>query len=114
MAKFEKGKPKTGGRKKGTPNKKTQILTEILEEKGFCVVTNKLRIYKKALNNFKNDRSDFRFKYLEIADSVPKDLMQYVYPKRKSIEVTGAEGQPLSFVALVQECSGDEPGRSEQ
>jgi hypothetical protein len=99
-----KGSEKTGGRKKGTPNKRTQVFLEILEEQDFCVVRSSIRLYRKALRQFKEDQSDFRFKYLEIAQRGLMDLMQYQYPKRKSVEHTGADGEPIlnTLVDLVK------------
>lgn len=87
---FKPGHAKVGGRKPGTPNKKTQALQEILEEG-----------LGKGLPE----------KIVEIMHTLdPKDqvkvlleLMQYIYPKRKAIEVSGADGHPLEVYFQMNE-----------
>ena len=67
------GRPKTGGRKKGTPNKSTLGLQEALEAHGIDVVAQlselipTLKVEKRA--------------------DVLMSLMTYLYPKRRSIEL---------------------------
>src|SRR5574344_3013784 len=67
---------KTGGRQKGTPNKKTQELMELIEAnyKGFNPV---LELIKIAMD--KNTP-------LDLKASVLKDVASYIYPKRKAID----------------------------
>lgn len=43
-----KGDPKSGGRKKGTPNKKRIFVAERLAELNFCVVQNIIILYEQA------------------------------------------------------------------
>lgn len=114
---------KTGGRKPGTPNKRTQDLTEILDEKGFCPAAELVRTYRRASRHFKiyddllkrmvlaieGEDADEIFRavktassfaedapaYLTIAEHAAKELMQYKFPKRKAIELTGKDGGPL-------------------
>lgn len=107
-----KGK-KTGGRKKGSLNKKTKYALDILEDYGFCPIAKGVETYERALLEFEEDRSDFRFKYLEIAQRELQDLRQYVFPKRKAVELTGAEGQPISFIQLIQQYADDDAGGSD-
>jgi len=99
-----KGSPKTGGRQKGTPNKRTQLAAQILEEQGFCPLLKGIALYNQALREFKKGRGDFRFKYLEIAQRELQDLRQYVYPKRKAIDIT-SDGQALSFSDLMAKAA---------
>lgn len=71
---FKKGdkKPTNGGRKKGTPNKRTKELMEILGS--FNPAQKLMEIY--------NSSED-----LELKASICKDLMKYVYPQRKAIDM---------------------------
>ena len=71
--KFYKGmkKPENSGRKKGTPNKKTQDLCELMGDYSPLV----------ALLNIAQDTKT----PLDIKVKVNLDLMGYIYPKRKSI-----------------------------
>ncbi len=135
-----KGK-KTGGRKKGTPNKRTQEFIDVLERRKFSPADALVDIFRKASKQFHQyDKlvegvleaarngdgiepsqvrglfdSDEKIQYLEIARKVATDLMQYRFPKRKAIEHTGAGGESLakSFIDLMQDACRDEDGDSE-
>ncbi|MBY0554222.1 hypothetical protein K2P97_06815 [bacterium] len=76
------------GRQKGTPNKKTLILTEILDSLD-CDVTQKLTELLPQLQPEKQ------------AD-VLLELMSYIFPKRKALELTGADGGAIQINALTQ------------
>lgn len=69
---FQKGKEKTGGRKKGTPNKKTADIMERL--KGVDIVGELLEIARTT------EKEDTKV-------TVYKELMKYVYPQRKAVEI---------------------------
>lgn len=72
--KFQKGRAKTGGRKKGTPNKKTKELMEVLGS--FDPAEKLVQIYNETDN-------------LELKAGICKDLLKYIYPQRKAVEMTG-------------------------
>ena len=67
---------KTGGRSKGTPNKKTQIIQQQMEDLGFDPIESMIEISKLAMAN----------KDYSLAGQIAKELAQYVYPKRKAVE----------------------------
>lgn len=71
---FEKGKPRhpNSGRKKGTPNKVTQSLMQIVEESGIDPFKRLLELTQSL---------DER-----IAVKACAEVCSYVYPKRKAIE----------------------------
>lgn len=75
MAKFAKGQPRheAAGRKKGTPNKRTQSLIEKCEAKGIDLFESMLEIAIEMKEPTK------KFDMME-------RISQYVYPKRKAIE----------------------------
>ena len=77
MSKVETSRKKTGGRKKGTPNKKTAELQEILG--GFNPAEKLMELYNKSTT--KDD--------LKVL--ICKELMKYIYPQRKAIDtnITG-------------------------
>ncbi len=83
MAKIE-----GSGRKKGTPNKKTLILSEILDSLD-CDVPTKLI---DLLNLLDPDKQ---------AD-VLLELMSYLFPKRKALELTGADGGVIQVNSYSQ------------
>ena len=69
---FTKGHTKTGGRKKGTPNKRTADIMERL--KGVDIVGELLEIARTT------EKEDTKV-------IVYKELMKYVYPQRKAVEI---------------------------
>jgi hypothetical protein len=75
---WEKGKPRPegAGRKKGTPNRKTQTLEQFFDDHGLFVP----------------ERIVLILPTLEGRDQakVLLELMQYLYPKRKAIEHSGS------------------------
>ena len=101
-----KTRKKTGGRKAGTPNKKTQIVEEILNAIGCNPIENLARIANgepmRSLVALNKDSGDY------VVDEVPptleqrltanKELAQYIYPKRKAID-HGVSGEgKVSFI----------------
>lgn len=74
---------KTGGRSTGTPNKRTQILSERLEALKCDPVEGLVHIAKAAEIN-----GD-----IVLAAKCYSDLMPYIYPRRKSTELTGTESR---------------------
>lgn len=103
---FQKGKPRpaNAGRKKGTPNKVTFDFARDVEATGIELVKECKRIYDMALEHFHDDTSDFKFKYLEIAQRQILDMLKYVYPQRKAIDHTTL-GQPITFADLMKAAS---------
>jgi len=69
-------KMKTGGRGKGTPNKKTLLVHEQMEQLGFDPIESMIEISKQAMAD----------KNYALAGQMAKELAQYVYPKRKAVE----------------------------
>lgn len=83
MAKFQEGhvKPENSGRQKGVPNRKTLILKDALDQLGHDLPT-KISEILPSLS-------------VEKQMEVYLELMQYVFPKRKAVEISGLEGQPI-------------------
>lgn len=73
-------RPENAGRKKGTPNKKTKELQEILG--AFNPAEKLMEIY--------NSTEDEQLKA-----SICKDLLKYVYPQRKAVEMTADVDMPI-------------------
>ena len=74
---FDKGKPKTGGRQKGTPNKRTQEIIEKLEALGCDPVEGMAKLAADENNS------------AELRGRMYAELAQYVAPKRKAVEHSG-------------------------
>ena len=69
--KFEKGKPKTGGRRKGTPNK----VTESIRQKLLILIDGSFETVKDDLKSLPpQDRLNTFFRFLEYAIPKPKDV----------------------------------------
>jgi len=117
----KKGAPdkgeRRGGRQKGTPNKKTQVVVETLENKGCDPVAMLADI---AMGKSKcascNGKGKFKLKgsskteicpackgigadivTIDTKVTVLKELAQYVAPKRKAIEHTGKDDGDLNL-----------------
>ena len=82
---------KTGGRKAGTPNRKTQEITELLEPLGHNPI--------EAMVQIATDPNAS----LELRGRMNAELAQYVYPKRKAVEVAGDREAPLVIHRVVLE-----------
>ena len=77
------GGPKTGARKPGTPNKKTQTLIEKCEARG-------LDLFDAFLELIQDENADPSLRFNAL-----KEAAQYVFPKRKAIEHSGEINQKL-------------------
>lgn len=82
---------KTGGRKKGTPNKRTQIVIDRLDELDCDPLEGMVRIAKNA-----EEAGE-----LAIACKVYSELAQYCYPKRKAVDVQLSNDFGLMDISIV-------------
>lgn len=105
-------RPKFGGRKKGTPNKKSTLIEEKCKELGcdpaeilmrFCLNDEKGLGYtgpriKMAPGGVVIEEpwitSEMRLK-------AASELMEYLYAKRKAVEVTGEDGGPIESEVTI-------------
>ncbi len=94
--KFKPGKPKTGGRQKGTPNAKTREFMIMLQENDFDPGEAMVYCYNQLLKIY-----DTRHKtraYAAAVDAITSagklanDISSYAYPKKKAIEHSGEVG----------------------
>lgn len=88
------GSKKTGGRPKGAPNKKTLALEEICAKHGVDVFEALVLIIK--------EESDKLLRFQAI-----KEAAQYLYPKRKALEVSNNE-ESEGFRVIIQDYCKDE------
>ena len=86
VSKVGKNREKTGGRQKGTPNKKTKELIEILG--AFNPV-------EKLKDIFANTKDDC------LKAKICLDLLKYIYPQRKAIDFQSSENN--GFTVIVQD-----------
>lgn len=121
---------KTGGRKKGTPNKLTRDLIGYLEQRQYsplgevldCLekerpTPEEVKKYKQELVKRGISESEakplvrqFANDYLSTPQKIDVNmrLMEFVYPKRKSVEVkTEEKKEPPKFVINLKKRSGD-------
>lgn len=110
------GKRPGAGAKKGAPRiSATQLrldLVETLRENGFDPAAKLIEVHTEAMRRYRqrwsNSRNGFGAQgYLQIAHESAKDLMEFIYPKRKAVELTGAQGRDLfqSFTDLVRDIA---------
>lgn len=74
------GSPKSGGRKKGTPNKSSANLFESLEKHKIDIIERLAKILPDLA--------------VEKQADVLLNLMSYIYPKRKAVEMEIAPPEP--------------------
>lgn len=77
------GLPKSGGRKRGTPNKRTAAITEKLEKMGCDPIAGMAEI---AMSEESTP---------ELKLAACRELAQYIAPKRKATEVSGPNDQTM-------------------
>ena len=82
-------RPKTGGRKRGTPNRRTADIQEKLAAMGCDPIAGMAAIAT-------DEKQD-----IALRAAMYKELAQYVAPKRKAIEMTGADGGELTLAEFV-------------
>lgn len=85
MSTVEAGRKKTGGRVKGTPNKRTQDVIERLKALNCDPIEGMAKIAAQAMSDGE----------LPLAGQMYKELAQYVAPKRKAVEMTGKDGEAI-------------------
>jgi hypothetical protein len=81
---FQKGKQKTGGKTKGTPNKATRDIKEAYRA-----------LIEKNLDNLTGWLEKIAEKDPEKAVRIINDLSEYVIPKLARSEFTGLDGKDL-------------------
>lgn len=111
-----------GGREKGTPNKRTWDLVQKLEELGFDPAAKLIQLTldaeaeyarsKEIHDRIQENRDDADIKgyfadtgpaYLGIASRNCADLLKFVYPQRKAVDVTsGGQNVFQSFSDVVK------------
>jgi len=94
---------KTGGRKKGTPNKRTEGVKEVLDSLGCDPIRNLAKASEKAESD-----EDWNLFY-----NVNKELAKYCYSQRKAIEVNDEgekEAQVIEVKIVGNGNSGDIQG----
>ena len=90
-SKVEGSRKKTGGRVKGTPNKATKDVISRLKELKCDPIEGMAKIAVEAYTD-----GDFA-----LAGNMYKELAQYVAPKRKAMELTGANGEEIQTASTI-------------
>ena len=87
-----KGLPKTGGRKRGVPNRNSSNLVKFFESVNFDVPS---EIYNLLPSLEPNKQADILMK-----------LMEYIHPKRRPAEITGGiDDSRMSYVDFIELAS---------
>ena len=88
------GQPKTGGRKRGTPNKATLAAAEKIEALGCDPLEGMARIAMDKRNS------------PELRGRMFSELAQYMYPKRKAVEVIDEQATEISVNTNLDDSEG--------
>lgn len=97
MAK-QRGTPKTGGRKAGTPNRATRLVQETLDRLGCDPITIMALICMDEENP------------PELRGKMASELAQYIHPKRRALEHSGPDGGkiPLEYIDRLLAAAADD------
>lgn len=91
------GRRAGAGRKKGTPNKRSQEVAEKIKAMGCDPIEGMARIALQAEQEASEcEKFQERKDALSLAGSMYKELAQYVAPKRRAVEVSSDPDQPLN------------------
>ncbi len=99
---WEKGKtrPESSGRKKGTPNKRTEELMAICQEEGLDPFRALVRFAKgEPLEDIPIEKKIGIM--LKQFDAL-KEVCQYLYPKRKALEHSGEINNPYMDLSVEE------------
>jgi hypothetical protein len=103
---------KTGGRQKGTPNKKTQDVMEVCERLGLNPIEVLARFALGDWNGLGYESAQIEVNHTEygsvlkytidpgVRSKCAAELASYIFPKRKAIEHSGPDGDPLQTLVV--------------
>lgn len=80
-----------GGREKGTPNKRTLILSEDLGD--LAVAKELVALFKQA-----KDKNDMQMMF-----QILSTLMKYLYPQRKAVEIDAEATKGINIIVADKE-----------
>lgn len=110
---FVKGQKKTGGRPKGQPNKKTDHFFELCQKHGHDPVEFNIMLAKndwqalgypsRTYSIFTKSGDSYEQDYIGISDRITANnkLLDFMYPKRKAIEITNPEGEQNNAILVA-------------
>ena len=97
------------GKPKGAISKRTLDLMSEFEARHFNIVEEALRVYTSAIKCFEESYAagNPKAEFLEVGRKSVDRLMEYVYPKRRAVEVTGKDGEALvlTFSELISKAA---------
>jgi len=99
-----KGLPKTGGRKKGTPNKKTSEVVKAVKAGGVTPLDYMLDVMRKPIPS--EAEPAVKVAMIGLRFEAAKAAAPYVHPKLAAIEHTGKDGEGLFSIRALIEAVG--------
>ena len=98
---------KNAGRKKGSPNKRSWDLVETLEKLGFDPLAKLVQLTLDGEVDYKENRhNEMGPMYYATTVKACTEMLSYVYPKRKAIDITSA-GQKIDSLASLLQMAHD-------
>jgi hypothetical protein len=97
---FQGGHKRFGGRKKGTPNKRSHDLIEALKEHNFDPAENLVNIVNLAMDHVYNSLPEYAEAFLRTALQANSALMQFTYPRPKKADPV--QDKQFSFVEIAK------------
>ena len=99
-------RPKTGGRKRGTPNKRTALLQREVAESGLTpleVMVRRMRWHSKEadLAVKRKDYADAE-RHMKEAEEAASRAAPYLHAKLSAVEMGNSTGEPLKVVIAAR------------
>lgn len=98
------------GRTKGSPNRRTWDLVETLEKLGFDPLAKLVQLALDGEQDYKQNRNnEMGPQYFSTTVKACTEMLSYVYPKRKAIDITSA-GQKIDNLAALMASVHEQVG----
>jgi hypothetical protein len=107
-----KGQKKTGGRKKGSLNKTTELLFDLVEERDLEPIEGLSRSLAELEGVIAYD-SEEQISIIKAKIGIYVEIMKYLYPKRKAIEYNFKDKDALNRIIKIQWADQDADFNSE-
>ena len=103
---------KTGGRKAGTPNKRSLEFQKIIDEQVFSPSEALIHIYQEQIHLFevlkKQQDYDRALLALDSARRTLSDICPYIYPKKKAVEHIASHIMTFSDFIRLSDVESEE------
>lgn len=101
------GGPKSGGRKKGSLNKTTELLFDLIDKKRLEPLEG-FRKSIKELEKIKCYEASDKISVVNAKIGIYMDIMKYLYPRRKAVELVNNDENKSERIIKIQWADEDD------